>query len=702
MKSVFLCFLTLVTSVAFSFQTSLWTDVNERGLTLEGNRYIIPNSYRAVATPFSELNALLQQAPHEDQTQAEPLVIELPMPDGSMQHFEAVYSPIMEAELEVKFPSIRTYKVWGIDDTTAQGRLDLTPSGFHAMILRAGQSVWIDPITDATTELYQVYERKDAARLGGADFICHNPGDDSLDGDLDDSGFSRIPSGGELREYRIAISTTFEYSNFHGGTTESVLAAIVTAMNRVNGIYERDLAIRMNIIGNNDQIIFLTSDDPFTDGSPGSLINENQNVLDNIIGSDNYDIGHNFSTGGGGLAGLGVVCAAGAKARGITGLSQPVGDVFYVDFVAHELGHQWDAPHTFNGTTSSCGFGNRTGSAAYEPGGGTTIMAYAGICGSQNVQNNSDDYFHIHSLQRIYNYSRNGFGANCAQVTVVDNPAPTVDAGQDYVIPANTPFVLNGSATDTGSSTPTFCWEQYDLGPASPPDTDDGARPIFRSFSPTTDSRRYFPRLSDILTNSTTYGESLPTTDRDLTFRLTVRDNHPTAGGVNQDEMVVQVDADAGPFRLTSPNAGGTFSAAELLPVTWDVANTTAAPVSASTVDFYISLDSGQTFELLLTNIPNTGAESIQLPNLNTTTARLMIRGSNNIFLDISDADFAIEEGDLTTCYTNYGTWNTNPGDAAEVLDNGRIDVADLIFCNFIDMPARPAGKRLAKGVFQP
>src|SRR5690606_18588110 len=274
----------------------------------------------------------------------------------------------------------------------------------------------------------------------------------------------------------------------------------------------------------------------------------------------------------------------------------PTGDVFYVDYVAHEMGRQFGATHTLNSTPSSFCSGNRSAGTAYDPGLGSTIMAYAGICGADNIQGNSDDYFHVGSFVQIRAYTESGSGNNCPVKTPTGNAPPVADAtqGANWVIPIGTPFELTGSAIDSDDDDLTYCWEEYDLGPAGSPNNPSGNAPIFRSFDPVSTPSRVFPRWFDIVNNTQTQGEILPSYARNLRFRLTVRDGH---GGVHYDEAELLSVAAVGPFQVTYPNALGiVWQAGTNETVTWNVNGTNGAPVNCANVDILLSTDGGFTY----------------------------------------------------------------------------------------------------------
>ena len=640
----------------------LWTTVKP-GTEAQQKRADI-RSFGMASLNRKALAAILSDAPMEFSEAAahKQTILTLPTPDGRFVRFAIFESTIMAPALAARFPEIRTYAGQGIDDPTATTRFDLTPQGFHAIFLSQQGTILIEPENKATTENYIVYFQRDVI-LGFVQCeLTDNKQEEGNPSHLTGGPGSQytpaVFSGTTLRTYRLAVAATAEYTQtYGGGTVNGALAAITTTINLVDAIYERDLAIRLTLIANETSIIFTDSaTDGYTSDSVGSMINENQTKLDSVIGSANYDVGHVFDgrvQAGGfswqGLASIGAICVAGAKARGVDIFRSIGPSVLYAYYsAAHELGHQFGATHTFNTNTGLCASG-RTASTAYEPSSGSTIMAYRLACSPDDL-NSTDTYFHNNSIDQIVNFTAIGNGNSCATQLPTSNNPPAVDAGKSYTIPMGTPFSLTASGADPDGDALTFGWEEFDLGTAAPPDTDDGSRPIFRSFAPTTNPSRTFPRLQDILSGLSTLGESLPVTTRAKNFRVTARDNRASGGGVNSAATQVSSRADSGPFTVTQPTAGTTWAAGTNQTVTWNVANTNNAPVNCAGVKITLSTDGGSTFPIVLANeTSNDGTETLTLPGTPSGNARIKVEAVGNIFFNISRS------------FTITGSTNTAP-----------------------------------------
>ena len=609
--------------------------------------WVRPDVFNAAVLNVDAMRALLADAPMEGTIEASenPVVLDIPMPDGGFDTFVVWESPVMAPELRAKYPGIRTYAGQSLSDPSSHGRFTMTHKGFDAQIRRAtGPTAYIDRYSKNDTTLYAAYYKHDLDR---SDIQWHCDFDESIHGGLiggtDDSlSDPQMRAAVTRKEFRLAVVCTGEYTQFHGGTVADGLAAVVTAINRVSGIYMDELAVKLVLVPDEDQLIYTN---PATDGlsNGSSLLNQVTSRINSVLGSGAYDVGHGFSTGSGGVAFLGVICTSN-KGGGTTGLGSPIGDPFYVDYVAHEMGHQYGATHTFNGVNGSCSGGNRTGSTAYEPGSGTTIMAYAGICGSDNTQSNSDPFFHYRSIQQITAHVTNGSGGNCDTPFATGNNTPTVDAGTSISVPMGTPFFLTATASDPDGDTISYGWEEYDLGPAQSVNSpDNGSSPLFRSFPTKLSPTRYFPDLVDLATGGIMKGEKLPTTNRTMTFRITVRDNNPNGGGTATDTTTVTVLTTAGPFDVTSQNSPVTITDGQMT-VTWDVANTNTL-LGASNVDILFSDNAGASYDYVLASgTPNDGSETVTLPNILTTQGRVMVTSTGfNQFFDTNNAAITID-----------------------------------------------------------
>lgn len=643
----------LIIPISIFAQQTHFEYVEFSNINAEGKQWIKPLKHQTVIFDLESFKQSLNDAPFEFSEDAENrnLIIALPSPKGETVHFSITESKMMEDELAAKFPQFKTFNGQGVKDGTAILKMDYTHKGFHAYVLSAQGDWAIDPLTDGTTSYYQVYAKKDFVTDKSVEHSCGVEANetsfkksiDAIKNSFDNPNAKSLPQC-ILRTYRIAVNATGEYTSFHGGTVADGMAAIVTTMNRVNGVYERDAALRMILIGNNDLVVYTNSNsDPFNNNNASALLNTSHSNLTSVIGAANFDIGHVFATGGSGLASLNGPCNNGNKGAATTGVFPPTGDFFDIDYVSHELGHQWGGNHTWD----YCGGAGSPVAARVEPGSATTIMGYAGLCGQDNVQNNSDAMFHSYSIREMTNYSQLNNGDNCAQTVSTGNNAPVANAGANYNIPKETPFQLSGSATDPDNDSLTYTWEQFGAGSGTPVANPNNNSVLFRAYLPKVDSFRIFPRIQQLLNNNTPFGETLPFGSRNIPFRFTVRDNAAGAGCTDFDDMIVSVNGSAGPFLVLYPNGGEVISAFTNETVTWDVAGTDAAPTSCANVDILLSTNGGWDFtDVLASNVPNDGSHQISFPNYATNFARIKIVCSDNIFFDLSNANFEIEMND--------------------------------------------------------
>ncbi|MBK13144.1 MAG: hypothetical protein CL849_06380 [Crocinitomicaceae bacterium] len=643
---------------------------------VQQDRESVPQA-RAVSYEHHALRSILESAPDEwneaDRTGStlsnSTCILTLPLPNEGAAlgwktvAFRVVRSDVLHPDLAARYPQISSYIVQSERNGLVFGRVDIGDQGFHGIIHTVGGTVYIDPWSSNNTDQLMVYTRKEfiastSKRREGCDVRTMGIG---RSGDVDgamgiDDGMitQRLgpPYGQTRRNYALALACTGEYGQFHGGTVSSVLSAMNTTINRINSIVEPELAIRLNLVSNNDDLIFLNgSTDPYSNTNTSAMLSQNQTTCDNIIGFGQYDIGHVFATGGGGVAYLSSVCSS-VKAGGVSGLSAPIGDPFDVDYVGHEMGHQFGCNHTFNNSCS----GNRSSADAYEPGSGSTIMSYSGIC-APNLQSFSDDVYHVNSLIEGSNYLHSGFGNSCSSQNSSGNSAPSVSVGASgFSIPASTPFELSATGSDPNLGTLlTYSWEQYDLGPTTANGDNNlnnpsGNAPCIRSFPPVTSPIRVVPKLGSLLSNQISFGEHLPDYNRTLTFKCTVRDNNPGCGGVAVATKSFLVDASTGPFEVDYPNNNITRPGNSNLTILWDVAGTDGGNVDCANVDIFLSADGGYTWPYQLAEaVPNDGEHVVLLPAITTTQARIKVKGHNNIFFDISNSNFTLNEIDGCT-----------------------------------------------------
>jgi hypothetical protein len=497
-------------------QSNLWEQVSEARLqTWAADRQIIPHAYKTFSLDLEQLKTIVSKSPDRFALpdSANQVQIPIPMPDGEVEVFRVFKAPIMGPDLAARYPMIQTFVGKGVDDPSATVRFDITQKGFHAMI-RSGQygAVFIDPYAKGDLSHYIVYYQKNFSK--NLPFSCdlRQKGAGSFGGNL--LGQRRSLGDCRLRTYRLAMSCTGEYTQFHGGTKADGLAAITTTMNRVNLIFEIDLGVTMTFAQAMDTLVFVDPQtDPFDGSSISATFSANQFVVDSLIGSANYDIGHVVLTQLGGSAMRGSVCDAIHKASAASGNPMPVGDPLDVEFVAHEMGHQYGASHTNN----AC---NAAAFTSVEPGSGSTVMSPMRC--NPSIQLISDPYFHITTIAEMSEYIMNGPGANCPNLTTSPNNPPVVGTEDSlYILPIGTPFKLTAMGADRDGDSLTYCWEQMDIQVVSqPPVATHESGPMFRSFEPVSKPYRYFPRLSDILTGTNYDWEQLPEVSREMDFRV--------------------------------------------------------------------------------------------------------------------------------------------------------------------------------------
>ena len=585
-------------------------------------------------------------------------MVYLPNSNGDVVLFTLKETSVLHPDLAKKYPNIKSYT--GVSsDGRYKVKLSSSHKGLQTMVvdLKNNKKAFMEPVSD-TSGTYVLYDQE-ASLSSKMNFICET-GKDLYATENKSSGTSEktivpLVDGQVLRKYRIAVSASGEYTEAMGGTVEDALAAINATITRVNEVFETDLGVTLELIADNDLIIFTNANtDPYDD----SLNAEVQATITSIIGEENYDVGHLFhkvdeGEDNGNAGFIGSVCVDNRKGSGFSSAFNPQGDVFDLDYVAHELGHQFGANHTWSFESEGTG-------VQAEPGSGTTIMGYAGIVGDNNVAAHGDDYFHYNSILQIATYLET---TSCGQTEALVNSPPVLTPVDDYTIPKGTAFVLEGNATDPDvGDVLTYTWEQIDdglvtvssFGPSNP----SGAN--FRSLPPSTDPARYFPKLSEVAQGNLTQTnpsigdawETVSEIERSFTFACTVRDNAEGGGQVVSDVLEVDVVKAAGPFVVTSQTSNEIYAAGSIQEVTWDVANTDIAPVNAQTVDIFLSLDGGLTFPItLLEDTLNDGSEKILLPGDVTTAARIMVKASDNIFFAVNSSDFTIEESKVVLSF---------------------------------------------------
>ncbi|MBK9271320.1 MAG: T9SS type A sorting domain-containing protein [Saprospiraceae bacterium] len=612
---------------------------------------------------FNDLREFLTtQVPFEN-TDGRTASIGLPNHLGEVSIYRIMESPVMEAELAAKYPQIRTFK-----GTNGQNymRLIITDQWMKAYILSPEGDILLEPLSKFNQNHFGVYHAN-AIQLdpSSPSHFCGESGSSVMARRsqiqrerLDQEPVLQQMMGADpvvLHKYRIAISCTGEWGadpQRGGGTKETALAKMADALTYANAVYEKDFAIHLDLVARNDLLIFLNANtDPFENSDVGrALLGQNTAVVNPIITPGFYEFGHIFTNDCvdvGGIASLGSVCSSQNRAAGVT--CWYTTDVAYVALriFCHEMGHQFSANHTF----SNCN-GNESNSR-YEPGGGTTIMSYSGLCGNLNVESAGPphpNFFHSYSLEEVHLFTRQFLSCGVKEFTGHSYPTARILTAPNLVLPKLTPFELKGEGTDMEDTGLTYSWEQFDNG-------EYGSRlgevtttgPLFRVLFPGPSPNRVFPNWNSILSlKNVDVREVLPAESRDLNFRFVVRDNHPGSGGSVWQNLKLKVTDQAGPFTVTFPN----INTHRLIKntcnkITWDVAGTNRFPVNCQKVD--IVMYRNRDFDnpiVLIENTENDGSELVDIPDLGTNIrVRVVVKARDHIFFDASDVDVVIVEG---------------------------------------------------------
>ncbi len=678
----------------------------------------IPNA-RFYRLQSAQLRTYLARATSQKQANVGPIRLEIPLPNGTAEMFALRETDVLSPALAAENPSFRTYAGQGETHPDYTIRMSLTSLGFEALIWGVdGDAVYVKKISaDPNSDLHTAYFARDARKMkevkGFGTFKCGSAGSPArpaLPGLRPSLGNAKVASvetfsfGATMRTFRLAVATTGEWTRNaggHPGVTDpaqlrtNALAVLLTSVNRINGIYERELSCRFMLVnppvsGTSNVVYDDPATDPYNNTDAAAQLILNHTTLTARVGTANFDIGHLFGTGGGGLGATASLCDDLYKGEGYSARGTDTGDPFVVDYVAHELGHQFGMDHTYNqadapGQTCT----TRVPEQAYETASGSTIMSYVGICSDRNLQQYNDTNlpnFHIASLKQAY-FVMTGTASGCGSATGT-NAIPTVSVGVAYTVPRLTPFTLTATANDADAGDAAnllYSWEEFDKAPSAsgtngvPANTydvdDDGVlRPLFRPYSPTTSASRTFPSMTFVLNpqaNATAgenqpsftftdihptgfsgavcesgttcvLGERLPTVARTMNFRVSVRDRR---GGNTEASTTVNVVNTPGAFRLTAFDSASQVTGGTPQTVTWNVVNTNQAPINCTNVRLLLSTDGGLTFPtVLLASTPNTGSARVVLPNRASRQARIKAEAVGNIFFDVSNTDFTILE----------------------------------------------------------
>ena len=689
---------------------ALWNDVSESELTFDSpiEMVSLPTKYRLMSLDLPKMKVSLKKAPQEDfnQKESDLMQITLPLPDGGQESFVIWETQLMQPNLAARYPNIKSYMGYS-PKTGSSVALGYGAQGFHASIRGEGKWLFIDPYADGQDKYYISYRIED-------DFDNWGSLTDSPCGVNADNPIANLGKGlshqqavmnrkgavsANLRTFVMAIACTGEFAVNRGGTVDAVLSLFNTTVGRINQVWQPENGVKVVLYDKTDKVIFLNPNtDPYTTPRLGrQLVGLNQGVFDRFLNKSEYDIGHvmtNRCTDG--VAGIasGGVCTSG-KASGVT--CNGDGRGLALGVMLHELGHQFSASHTWdNCATGDNNTTNRAAATAFEPGSGSTIMSYSGVCGSTNL-GADDNYYHNASLEQFRGYAHEVLGSDCGLTEDVGNNYPELEMLYEdgFYIPAGTPFELEAKATDPDGDVIYYSWEQKDkLFNPTPLGMPSGDCPMWRSYPATKNPIRSFPKLNYVLDTSKTIPryEVIADYNRTFNFTITARDNHPVAGGTVWDEIQFFTTDKGGPFRVTSQASDTVeWTVGEWVEITWDVAKTNEQPVNCQAVDILLSRDFGNTFSYILAdNTPNDGSEWVFVPDVTTPRARIKIKASENIFYNVNSAEFSIKEAtepSFTATVSPGYNFGCIPGKISFEIETGSILGYDSLLTVAIEQP---------------
>ena len=636
--------------------------------------------------------------------------ISIPTIQGKTERFRVFSFPVMVDELASQY-HLGSYYGVSVDNPSTTIRFSLAPNDFQSMMFRNGVAEFIEP-SNTDKSVYGIHYKTGKTNVNGVFCATKEHRSAELDKVIQQGNdyvtspmFTQRSSDKKYRTLRLAMSCTAEYGNFFGGTTAGALAQVNATLTRVNGVFEKELGLHL-ILQNYPSLLYYGSvtADPYSTvtnalSPPDAWNSQLMNTLHNVVGDANFDIGHLFgASGGGGNAGcIGCVCnntlAIGNgtatdtyKGAGITSPATgtknpstnhpPSGDAFDIDYVAHELGHQLGAYHTYS-------WYEGTG-VNFEPGSGSTIMGYAGITGADlDIQAHSDAYFHVASINNIQTNLALSNKTCDTETAIVNNP-PVITTMSSYTIPLNTAFVLTASATDPDGDALTYCWDQVNssssaigqpwgdgAGVSNNPSYGSGhvlgattTGGMFRSLPPVTSPTRYFPALATVLggaVKNMSSWESTSSVPRATVFRITVRDlnpNNPQTAFANQ---VVTVGSAAAFTVSTTSLAAGTSST-----VNWNPSGTTASPYNVANVKIDFTSDNGTSWTTLASSVPNSGSANVEVPaSLSGKSGHIRVSAIGNVFYAVKAANV----GTLAVADVNSKAVQVYPNPAKDVLN---------------------------------